>query len=134
MLPTKKLRTHTIILTDDREFHTTREWYLQTKMAYNDGKASDIFTIRDPDTDAVLFEGKLMYIKEFKERKVSVTWIRFICDFGNRHAIQDTCDCCNEYGINASKFSGKCHELYPNVRYAGDLQPSQREEILRSLR
>lgn len=48
----------------------------------------------------------------------------YVCDFGKRHEIQETCRCSKEHGIAPIVFKSTVASLYPGVA-SKDLQPHQ---------
>lgn len=127
---TKNLKTHLVVLSDGREIPITFNQHNWLVLMIQDWKSSDLITIRDEDTQNVLFEWRSQSIKEFKEIKRSdIGWLMFICEFWIRHNLHESCNCPMKYRIFPAMFSAKKFELYWQ-KYPGDLINIERNNIL----
>lgn len=56
----------------------------------------------------------------------------YVCDFGIKHAIQETCTDTNKFKIPPIVFRTALRELYPNIKYPRQVTPEIRNRILAS--
>ena len=130
----QNIRTKILILSDEREIPITESQYNAIKADQNIWRFSDPITIRDPDTQKILFDWKIWAIKEFRDIKSSYSWWdRCICDFWVRHMMEESCWCMERYGVFPIEFRLKLHEVYPKI-YARDLTDSQRSTVLSQIK
>lgn len=66
--------SHKAILRDGRELNLTRQQYADIRDLKSMGKRNDMISITHPDTKAMLFDGELGDIKEFREITTSQVW------------------------------------------------------------
>jgi hypothetical protein len=98
---TKNIRTHIVILSDWRELQITYEQYQSLKIKLDDSKYNDPLTIRDCDTNKILFDWKVWAIKEFKHKEQNKSnELRTYCWYWNTHIAFTKCDCDKEYGYS----------------------------------
>ncbi len=73
----------------------------------------------------------------------------WICDFGNRHEVHDTCDCPEKYKVPMPVFRSKLYEIFGTYKeeifngkprtilikpiYSGEITEAMRQEVLRKI-
>lgn len=127
----KNIRTHIVVLSDSREFLITNDQYNNLLLSIQDWKSNDLVKIIDADSNTVLFHGKSMHIKEFKEiKRRDTAWIHYFCDFWERHPLEFSCNCSEKYNIYPWEFRKNASQLF-NKMYMQDLTDSEKN-IVRS--
>lgn len=129
---TNNLRKYKVKFKDGRDdINITEKQYNELRLIKEDQKISFPVTIRDVDNWKILFDWEIWAIKEFQEREFSWAKYNVICDYWNRHPIQNwkyNCDCKNNYwyyGFELKIFvSQKYWIIYPQ-----DITPEHRKEF-----
>lgn len=123
-------RTHILELTKDREIPITEHQYKQLKNAQKLAGYNESLEIRDPDTWKLLHDGLWKDFAWFRElQRTDTSWMRYVCDFWNRHTMNEVCECSKKYGIYPIEFKTKLWEIYPN-KYPSTITIDEQREIL----
>ena len=129
---TKNLRTHKVIFKDWRDpINITKEQYEIYSAEVDIKKYTETIKIEDIDTKRILFNWRCWEIKEFIEREY--TWAKYnaICDYWNRHPIQNwkiDCKCKNNYWYYWFELKMYVAEKYWII-YPQDITPEMRKEF-----
>jgi len=117
----KNIRTHILILNDNREIQITNTQYVNLKLQLDDSKFSDPLVIKDADTEEILFDWKFWAIKEFRHKKITKVeeWLDYwICDYRLRHLYVDwkidNCDCYDKIKIFPKEFRERLAKMWLN--------------------
>jgi len=117
----KNLRTHKIILQDWEELHITQAQYELYREEVQLKKPNEFITIYDIDTDKVLYDGKVMWIKEFRHKKktnIDNENRYWRCDYWLQHKVDrvneifDECTCYKKIWIIPQEFFKRLKEMW----------------------
>lgn len=128
---TKNQRTHLICFKDDSRISITKSQYELYRDEVGTRKHNEFITIRDIDTDEILFEWRCNEIKEFKQRSFWTHTYNAICDFWARHPIREweyNCECEKQWKYTGDKLKAFVSEKY-NVSYPQDITIAMKKEF-----
>jgi len=117
----KNLRTHKIILQDWEELHITQAQYELYREEVQLKKPNEFITIYDIDTDKILYDGKVIWIKEFKHKNTKVIDnenLYWRCDYWLQHKVDrvneifDECTCYKKIWIIPQEFFKRLKEMW----------------------
>lgn len=125
--------THYAILRDDTKIPLTEEQFEKVEFNKVNEKSTFLQKISDLNTWKVIYNWEIWAIKGFQEiKKQDNSNIRYICDFGLKHPINEECWCKNKYWIFWVQFRYKAHQMFPNKFYMQDLSEEQRLQVLKT--
>lgn len=131
MQVSKNIRTHLVIMRDWEELRITHDQFKALEERKFNWKATELVEIRDIDSNEQMYYWELSWIKWFREIKIKDTsWIRYYCEFGISHQMEEKCTCSHKYNIDSLTFLLNMKDKFPNIKYAQDLTNEQRKEIL----
>lgn len=129
---TNNLRKYKVKFKDGRDdINITEKQYQELRLIKEDQKISFPVTIIDVDNWKILFDWEIWAIKEFQEREFSWAKYNVICDYWNRHPIQNwkyNCDCKNNYWYYWFELKMFVSQKYWII-YPQDITPEHRKEF-----
>jgi len=129
---TKNFRKYKVIFKDKREpLNITEDQYNQLRLAKEDKKYNDPITIKDIDTQKILFDWEIWKIEEFQERNNINWWYTMICWFWDKHPLINwkfECDWKTKYNFTEIELKTFAIEKYWII-YPQDITIEMKREL-----
>lgn len=135
------MKLSTVIIThwayiekEDKKLPLTQEQADTLRCILKESSTTKYIMIPDPKDPLgePLWEGRAwnVVVKQI-EWKVDPD-AHYICDFGIKHLVHETCECSEKYKISPIVFRTAVWSIYPEVKYTSQVTPEIRNKVLAS--